>query len=78
MFAKFNFTKKKNKSNDIVQKNMSNSEKLNIIIAEIGGMKSEIGGIKGEIAGIKGEIAGIKKEIKNIKRKKNSIFLIKA
>lgn len=67
MFAKFNFTKKKNKSNDIVQKNMSNSEKLNIIIAEIGGMKSEIGGIKGEIAGIKGEIAGIKKEIKNIK-----------
>lgn len=68
MFGKLNFTKKKNKSNDIVQKNMSNSEKLNIIIAEIGGMKGEIVGIKADIKNIKADLTDFRQEFNKYKK----------
>ena len=42
---------------------MTDSEKLDMLLAEIQGMKGEIQGMKGEIQGMKGEMQGMKEKI---------------
>ena len=42
---------------------MTDGEKLDMLLAEIQGMKGEIQGMKGEIQGIKGEMQGMKEKI---------------
>jgi hypothetical protein len=66
--GKLNFTKKKNKPNDIIHKNMTNSEKLNIIIGEIVGIKGEIAVIKKDIVNIKTDLADFRQEFNKYKK----------
>lgn len=46
---------------------MADTEKLDLILSEMKGMKTEIAGMKGEITGIKGEIASMNGEITGMK-----------
>ncbi len=46
---------------------MTENDKLDLILTEIGGMKTEIGGMKAEIGGMKAEIGGMKTEIGGMK-----------
>lgn len=46
---------------------MTETEKLDLILSEMQGMKAEIVGMKGEIIGMKAEIADVKGEIADMK-----------
>ena len=54
---------------------MTDSEKLDLILSEMQGMKSEMQGMKSEMQGMKSEMQGMKSEIQELKRRVTSIEL---
>lgn len=55
--------------------NMTDSEKLNLILSEMQGMKSDMQGMKSEICGMKSDMRGMKSEIQELNRRTTSIEL---
>ncbi len=55
--------------------NMTDSEKLDLILSEIQGMKSEMQGMKSEMQGIKAEVQELKQRTANIENKVTNIDL---
>jgi hypothetical protein len=54
---------------------MTDSEKLDLILSEIQGMKSEMQGMKSEMQGIKAEVQELKQRTANIENKVTNIDL---
>lgn len=54
---------------------MTDSEKLNLILSEMQGMKSDMQGMKSEICGMKSDMRGMKSEIQELNRRTTSIEL---
>ena len=55
---------------------MTDSEKLDLLISEIQGVKDEIQGVKDEMQGMKGEMQGMKDGIQKLDQKVRKIELV--
>lgn len=54
---------------------MTDSEKIDLILLEVQGMKSEMQGMKSQMQGMKSEMQGMKSEIEEVKRRVTKIEL---
>lgn len=48
---------------------MTDSEKLDLILSEMTGMKQDVAGMKQELAEVKQDVAGMKRELAEVKQK---------
>lgn len=54
---------------------MTDSEKLDFILAELQGMKGELQGMKGNFQGVKGELQDMRRDLQEVKHKVEKIDL---
>ena len=52
---------------------MTENEKLDLILRELGGIKEDVQGLKGEVQGLKGEVQGLKNDVQSLRERATTI-----